>query len=465
MPPPQRTEDAGGTTESTGMQFTASQSQLMLNLLRSHIPALHHMPPNDLQFIVPCAGMQLKLPDGRQPFSAHYPFMLHGGDRRQHRKPLWSMPNEDGVVFARTCAQFVMSMQSCDSTAPITPVSCESCLLLNTEGDVRSLSAEAKLLRIVLHNACDDSYFQVNGVQDTSLSFHQLQQRKTHQIQQRSMSRLMGWKASKKMTRLLQVQSNTEKILQLLSQKDLPRVHTVLNRMLRKGASSAMILRVLTQVFEGMHVPKSFTDDRRAVLLAKLSLILGGPRCLHALKACHGLPSRRTVNRLVDNTCKFVVSPGAEIQGDIVLHNLLKFALNPRHKDTFVPRLQCLMIDDLNLNAGLQVSSSTFKMLGFWREGNFGGISLDVDSYAKFQAMKTALDAGNLVLAQEMTVYGIAPNSEKDYHIHLVAAHGTARKGSSHESIRGSIQTILQEWSEHAKTSHGDIFTIAKDGK
>ena len=67
-------EDAGGTTESTGMQFTASQSQLMLNLLRSHIPALHHMPPNDLQFIVPCAGMQLKLPDGRQPFSeaAHY---------------------------------------------------------------------------------------------------------------------------------------------------------------------------------------------------------------------------------------------------------------------------------------------------------------------------------------------------------------------------------------------------------
>lgn len=158
VPPPPRSEDAGGTTESTGMQFTASQSQLMLNLLRSHIPALHHMPPNDLQFIVPCAGMQLKLPDGRQPFSAHYPFMLHGGDRRQHRKPLWSMPNEDGVVFARTCAQFVMSMQSCDSTAPITPVSCESCLLLNTEGDVRSLSAEAKLLRIVLHNSCDDSY-------------------------------------------------------------------------------------------------------------------------------------------------------------------------------------------------------------------------------------------------------------------------------------------------------------------
>lgn len=132
------------------------------------------------------------------------------------------------MVFAKTCKKFVKSAEDCEDTSITTHalVSCGSCLLRITMGDASSLSDASRHLQLFLDQACDDTYFQAPGVQDFHLSFYQFQQRKQHQIVQHDLGTLLNWKQTQKVMKLLQIQSNNQKNLQFLSQKDLPRVHT-----------------------------------------------------------------------------------------------------------------------------------------------------------------------------------------------------------------------------------------------
>jgi len=88
--------------------------------------------------------------------------------------------------------------------------------------DLSDLSAPAKHLRQILEHACNDVYY-LTTVKDMYLTINQLKQRKEHQNQCVALSRLLAMKASKKIDQLLEKRTQPKKILQLLSQDDMPR--------------------------------------------------------------------------------------------------------------------------------------------------------------------------------------------------------------------------------------------------
>ena len=92
-----------------------------------------------------------------------------------------------------------------------------------------------------------------------------------------SLFRLVCWKEKGKVFQLLQVRTDSERILQLLSQNDMPRAHICLDQLILKGASVSKFLNVLTRVSEGTYVPKSYcySADRQAVMLAKFTRFFG----------------------------------------------------------------------------------------------------------------------------------------------------------------------------------------------
>jgi len=249
-----------------------------------------------------------------------------------------------------------------------------------------------------------------------------------------------------------------------MSQNDMPRAQFLLKRMLKKGASVDLVLREVTKVVQGKYQPKAFKDDESTMDMAKLVVAFGGPRLLYALQKFKAFPSISTVKRLSDQSARFIVSPAATIQDDIVRHNLEAFALNPKRKEAAKFRLRVLMTDDINVDANLAPSSTTFQVLGFGCESDFSGISLSASSVNELEAMKSAKDQGKLRLAQELTVYAIAGNDDENYSTDLVGAQGTCRKGSSHKNVLATLQCIFGEWQQKAAARLGDITTIAKDG-
>jgi len=71
------------------------------------------------------------------------------------------------------------------------------------------------------------------------LTINQSKQRKEHQIHRVSVSRLLAFKTSQKINQLLQKRTQTQKILQLLSQDDTPRARVCLGRSYFKRAGSS----------------------------------------------------------------------------------------------------------------------------------------------------------------------------------------------------------------------------------
>jgi hypothetical protein len=270
------------------------------------------------------------------------------------------------------------------------------------------------------------------------------------------------------LNRLLSVQSTHKRLIQLLSENNVPRLRQILDQKLKAGASIAVVLRDVEKAIMGQYHPKGYTETD--LDLAELALILGGPRMLYALNQECGFASKSVVLRREDRP-RFITSVGNLIGNDI-LTNLESFFLrssikvaapapapagpelaNSEHEgmgelvdsdedeqgdEPAAPRIKQtlvhMMIDDVNMEARRRPSPADGKVRGYGRESNFAAVrgneDLEVRSFLNLQEIKSAEDNGDLVLAQEMTVFALGKNDDRGYNISLVGASGSAKKGA-----------------------------------
>ena len=109
--------------------------------------------------------------------------------------------------------------------------------------------------------------------------------------------------------------------------------------------------------------------------------------------------------------------------------------------------VQHLMIDDVACEKRRRPSPHDGKTRGYGRESDASTVTtFEVRSVSNLEEMKAAEEAGKLVLSQEVTVYAIGANSEKNSNIYLIGASGTAKKGMTSDSLERGIALCVSTY-------------------
>ena len=90
--------------------------------------------------------------------------------------------------------------------------------------------------------------------------------------------------------------------------------------------------------------------------------------------------------------------------------------------------------------------------------------SLVLNSHQTLVQIKAAEEAGEIALADELSVAAIGANSKTDYSISLLAALATKKKGSKAEDLAHMVTICLSEWERLGERERGPITTLQHDG-
>ena len=374
-----------------------------------------------------------------EPFLQNYPIQLHS----QVELP-WEAPTSQSL-HSKDCARFVASSE---------PGCCPACCGL--EGN-RKLGA-------VLERSLDDQ-LHARTLKNIYLTSAQLQARSEMHRKRWDMLRLKVYSMNSKIQKLLSVQSDVKRLIQLLSENDIKRLRHQLKLQVKAGASIKAVLKKLEKAIAGDYHPAGFGMDD--LDYAELGLILGGARMVYAMSKKEGHASQSTVKRAHDRP-RFFTSIRNLTQADVA-KNLQSFFLRGHEQPK---SLVHMMIDDVNIEARRRASPADGHVRGYGRESNFDAVSsTEVRSFSNLQELKQAEENGDLLLAQEMTVYALGRNARNGYALSLVGASGSAKKGASASHLLDGIESVVSayrsggdgiESSGWAKI--GPVSTIQTDG-
>ena len=162
---------------------------------------------------------------------------------------------------------------------------------------------------------------------------------------------------------------------------------------------------------------------------------------------------------------RFLTSVGLLAKEEVV-HNMQAFMFSEAPEQ----QAKCVnhaMVDDVNIEARRRPSPADGKMRGYARESNFDVVtSMEVRSFTNLQEIKAAEESGDLVLAEEMTVFAIGWNAEENYSISLVGASGSAKKGATAKDLEQMIDLVIQSYRADPKgwDKQGPLSTVQTDG-
>jgi hypothetical protein len=126
-----------------------------------------------------------------------------------------------------------------------------------------------------------------------------------------------------------------------------------------------------------------------------------------------------------------------------------------------------MMIVDVGIAARRRASPADGHMRGYGRDSNFNAVSsTEVRSFVNLQEMKQAEANGDLMLAQEMTVYALGRNARTGYGISLIGASGSAKKGASSGHLIDGIGAAVHAYraDPNGWSKAGPISTVQTDG-
>jgi hypothetical protein len=130
-----------------------------------------------------------------------------------------------------------------------------------------------------------------------------------------SQQRLKLWHEGAKLRAIQRARDIHQKIIELLAQNKVARVHQLFGQMVARGASAQVILRTVQSVVDGRYRPKGFDqDDHDDSMLVR---IMGGPRLLFAMQQTHGLMS----SALYDKR-RFISSWANRVERATVIENM-----------------------------------------------------------------------------------------------------------------------------------------------
>ena len=319
-------------------------------------------------------------------------------------------------------------------------------------------------LEAVLERSLDDQ-LHARTLKNVYLTSAQLQARSEMHRKRWDMLRLKVYSINSKIQKLLSVQSDVKRLIQLLSENVIKRLRHQLKLQVKAGASIKAVLKKLEKAIAGDYHPAGFGMDD--LDYAELGLISGGARMVYAMSKKEGHASQSTVKRAHDRPRLFT-SIRNLTQADVA-KNLQSFFLRGHEQPK---SLVHMMIDDVNIEARRRASPADGHVRGYGRESNFDAVSsTEVRSFSNLQELKQAEENGDLLLAQEMTVYALGRNARNGYALSLVGASGSAKKGASASHLLDGIESVVSayrsggdgiESSGWAKI--GPVSTIQTDG-
>jgi hypothetical protein len=228
---------------------------------------------------------------------------------------------------------------------------------------------------------------------------------------------------------------------------------------IKRGATPKAILAQLKKAIDGEYSAKSFVE--RDAKIADICLILGGPSLLRVFQVEFGMCSPSTVDRLIERP-RFKASPAVPTREELRENYRNFHGRRPCHRRS----MQTLMIDGVNGEGRVRPRPSDAKLLGFARQSNFDAVSsLTIQSHTALDEAYKAVEAGDLVLLDEIDVIAIAANSSENYGVNLLLASGTAKKGESHADIIASLEMVVElAISDEVWGSQGPTSDFQSDG-
>ena len=380
-----------------------------------------------------CSGFTLT---SLEPIHLKYPFARHSNGQLN-----WSMPNDAGTIFAKQCSTLLPD--GCEVST------CDSC---------RNLGSDKGLARLV--EMAQDDELHKSSVKNVYLNHTQLSARGAHHKAKADKARLYTYRERRKLARLGATLADHQKILLMLQKNNVKRTREFLTRMQDRGASPAMIVKKLALAIQGKYTPRPEISVEN-LDKTEHALILGGSRLLHALQQNEGYLSQSTLVKHRERKC-FISSWNSNVYPKTIATNLENFALAKAPPPA--KKIYTLMFDGVALEPRRRVSLNDNKVRGYTRQGDFGGLDLNLTCMQSLIDLEAAEKEGRIELAEEVDVFAIGANDETNYAISLLAASATAKKGASSVSIAPIITNCVIEWKAKAWEQRGPITTIAHDG-
>ncbi|KAG2150792.1 hypothetical protein DEU56DRAFT_908430 [Suillus clintonianus] len=306
------------------------------------------------------------------------------------------------------------------------------------------------LLEDVLCDECADISQHINHLADTAqnpkshtnyrfLGLAHMQDLAKCYANQTRQLKLQGLNDSRKhMTSLTQL-DDYHRLLMAILEKDIPRLHQVVNVVLRNGASIREIVNKLEDA-------------------STLVLHIGGRQLLFALNQGLGLPSIRTLRtRSTFTTLTPTIVPIRDDKLDANIHSVV---LSSR-TDITTLRGVSLMVDEIVLEEMVVHLSKYNKIAGLcWKHSHV--VDPVLHTYDSAITITQKIQDGEVHLGKELTVIGVACFREDELYPILAAPTCKTEDASDME---GLLARAIGRWNATgAASAVGPVWSFATDG-
>ena len=357
--------------------------------------------------VVLCGGFRRP---GPLPFSDHYPFRL----QQRERLP-WRVGIDEGTLVSTDCA--VVS-----ETSP-----CLACSRLEKNASLAKVVTRAR-----------DPELHLRTLPNVYLTSEQSQARYNHHRQQGEFTKSYLLAKDRKLVSLNRGISRAKRVVLLVSENKIPRVHEVLARQLRRGASSDAIIKQLEKAISGTYAA---SGNRDVAELDKAMLVLNlCPRLLKMLNVTDGFASKSSLQKdHKDEIPRFVTCVSEATEG-IILRNFNAFVFSrPDVGDSF----RCvwtIAIDGVACEEKIRPSPNDGMLRGICPCAKHKGIDLSPQRISDIELVRDSIgiEKGAVHMACEIVVVAMIPNRGIDYHPRLVCAIDVCK----HEEVETNMQIL-----------------------
>ncbi|KLO09091.1 hypothetical protein SCHPADRAFT_879793 [Schizopora paradoxa] len=265
-----------------------------------------------------------------------------------------------------------------------------------------------------------------------------------------------------------------QRIVMLLSQKDVAGLRRILASALDRGISPQKLLNLLERAVSGAYRVRG-GYSQRDLDVSFLVRAIGGPRLLFALNKSHGLVSVQTIDR---NFKVPQLVPSKAVPTVEEIHSNIKaFFSEEVKKPPPVPKLgNTLMFDGIALETKCRYCHTRDVILGVCRE-HAHRVNLSVDDWESVEKVRMALfqetlpegerdDEKRICFGKEATVVAVGSLGRSDHYVPVPIVVSPSCKSEKGHELAEWIRVVLLAWKTHpmGESKQGPIWSLASDG-
>lgn len=240
--------------------------------------------------------------------------------------------------------------------------------------------------------------------------------------------------------------------------KNIKRLHQLIRAALKRGASVRRIVRLMQEAVEGHYHARGYDDDD--IDLISLVHDLGGSKLLYAVSHATGLPSLRTLKRKRKFT--YLRPCVGAIQAEEIDFNLCALFGEPGLQPTGMKhRGWTLQADEVAVENRPRYLADCNSIVGGCRE-HVPGKATKITGFDAVDSYADQLEHGKFHMAGEVTVLGISPHSDEDYHVRPIIMSATCKTETAPQQAEW-IALAIKRWKPYEATL-GPLWSVATDG-